>query len=71
MSKIIIVHDCAECPYRERRAVPHTSITYCGKDKYIRDYGVLNKDVSTKKDPLDILDVTTIPDWCTLEDKYF
>jgi len=62
MYKTIKVHDCAECPYRRRRNVPHTSFDYCGKDKYIEDY--------VEHDKLDIKDITTIPDWCPLEDKY-
>jgi len=38
MYKIIIVHDCAECPYRKWRPVSHTSIDYCEKcEKDIMD----------------------------------
>ena len=62
MYKTITVHDCAECPYRKWRSIPHSSIYYCGKDKYIKD--------GIEKDALDIKDITSIPKWCPLEEKY-
>ena len=51
--KIIKINNCAECPYRKWRAVKHTSINYCG---------------IYYNDPLDIKDITIIPDWCPLEE---
>ena len=29
VSKIKIIHDCMECPYKKWRSVPHSSEFYC------------------------------------------